>query len=98
MIEAPDEGAGLPPAAMEHIFERFARADGARSRREGGAGLGLAIVDAIARAHGGSVTARRGAERGTVFELRLPLPQAQDAEEREAPAYGLTEPAASIGA
>jgi len=96
VIAVADEGHGVPPEAVEQIFERFARADRSRSRREGGAGLGLAIVDAIARAHGGSAQARP-AERGTVFELRLPLPEAANAEEREAPGVG--DPAvASIGA
>jgi signal transduction histidine kinase len=71
-IEVVDEGAGVPDAAMSTIFDRFARADDARARTQGGAGLGLAIVAAIARAHGGTCTAaRRGAE--TVFALRLPV-------------------------
>ena len=85
VVEVADEGQGIPPEALDQVFERFARADRARSRREGGAGLGLAIVAAIARAHGGSVTARPGASGGTAFELRLPLAQAANAEEREAP-------------
>jgi signal transduction histidine kinase len=98
VVQVADEGPGIESDHLEQIFERFARADQSRSRREGGAGLGLAIVDAIARAHGGTVTARPGDERGTVFELRLPLPQADNAEEREAPEYGLSEAPASIGA
>ncbi|HEV2591780.1 MAG TPA: HAMP domain-containing sensor histidine kinase [Gaiellaceae bacterium] len=96
VIEVADEGIGVSPEAVEQIFERFARADRSRSRREGGAGLGLAIVDAIARAHDGSVTARP-AERGTVFELRLPLAEAANADEREA-AGAVSPAAASIGA
>jgi signal transduction histidine kinase len=71
VIEIADEGQGLPPEESERIFERFARADSARSRAEGGAGLGLAIVDAIAKAHGGSCSAQSGS-RGTVFSLRFP--------------------------
>ena len=71
VIEVADEGQGLPPGESERIFERFARADTARSRAEGGAGLGLAIVDAIARAHGGSCSAESNG-RGTVFSLRFP--------------------------
>jgi signal transduction histidine kinase len=72
VIEVADEGQGLPPAETERIFERFARADSARSRSEGGAGLGLAIVDAIAKAHGGSCSAHSGGGGGTVFSLRFP--------------------------
>jgi Signal transduction histidine kinase len=56
VISVADEGQGIDPAVVSQIFERFARSDMARTRREGGAGLGLAIVDAIARAHGGSVS------------------------------------------
>jgi len=71
VIEVCNEGQGLPPGESERIFERFARADSARSRAEGGAGLGLAIVHAIAKAHGGSCSAdSRG--RRTVFSLRFP--------------------------
>jgi signal transduction histidine kinase len=71
VIEIEDEGCGVDPQALRHIFERFARADPARSRSHGGAGLGLAIVDAIAKAHGGSC-AVRSARNGTTFSLRLP--------------------------
>jgi signal transduction histidine kinase len=71
VIEIADEGCGLPPDALDLIFDRFARADSARSRAEGGAGLGLAIVDAIARAHGGSCAAA-STEVGATFTLRFP--------------------------
>jgi signal transduction histidine kinase len=71
LIEVADEGQGLPEDAPERIFERFARADTARTRAQGGAGLGLAIVDAIVRAHGGDCSARNGAA-GAVFTLRFP--------------------------
>jgi signal transduction histidine kinase len=71
VIEVADEGQGLPPGESERIFERFARADTARSRAEGGAGLGLAIVDAIAKAHRGSCSAE-STGTGTVFRLRFP--------------------------
>ena len=66
-----DEGCGVPPEALSRIFDRFARADSARTRAAGGVGLGLAITDAIAKAHGGgcSVTST-GA--GSIFALRLP--------------------------
>jgi signal transduction histidine kinase len=71
VIEIEDEGRGVPGHALGQIFERFARADSARSRDHGGVGLGLAIVDAIAKAHGGSCAVRTAAN-GSTFSLRLP--------------------------
>jgi signal transduction histidine kinase len=70
-IEVQDEGVGVPPEALSRIFDRFARADSARTRSAGGVGLGLAITDAIAKAHGGgcSVTST---EAGSIFALHLP--------------------------
>jgi len=68
-----DDGAGIPLNERERIFERFHRADAARSRNSGGAGLGLAIVRAIAEAHGGFARAGPAASgRGAVVELILP--------------------------
>ena len=66
-----DAGSGISPDALPTIFERFARADAARTRTTGGVGLGLAIVDAIVKAHGGSCSASTSAT-GSTFELRLP--------------------------
>ena len=71
VIEVSDEGTGVPEDALGRIFERFARVDAARSRANGGVGLGLAIVDTIVKAHGGRATVRRRG-RGTVFSLYLP--------------------------
>jgi len=71
VIEVVDEGCGVPEDALGRIFERFARADAARTRSAGGVGLGLAIVDAIAKAHGGGCTVRNTGH-GSVFALRLP--------------------------
>jgi signal transduction histidine kinase len=70
-IEVEDQGYGIPPVALGRIFERFARADAARSRSAGGVGLGLAIVDAVAKAHGGRCTVASGPS-GSVFALQLP--------------------------
>ena len=71
LIEVEDEGSGVDEEALERIFDRFARADAARTRSAGGVGLGLAIVDAIAKAHGGRCTVRNTGH-GTVFALQLP--------------------------
>jgi signal transduction histidine kinase len=71
LIEIADEGCGVPEEALGLIFERFARADPARGRTHGGVGLGLAIVDAIAKAHGGRCEVR-SRPRGSTFVLRLP--------------------------
>jgi signal transduction histidine kinase len=71
VIEVADGGAGIPLEALAQIFERFARADAARTRAKGGVGLGLAIVDAIAKAHGGRCTVKNS-QSGATFALRLP--------------------------
>jgi signal transduction histidine kinase len=70
-IDVRDEGVGVPPDALERIFHRFARADAARTRAAGGVGLGLAIVDAIAKGHGGRCTVM-STEGGSTFTLALP--------------------------
>jgi signal transduction histidine kinase len=70
-IEVLDEGCGVPARALGRIFERFARADPARTRSAGGVGLGLAIVDAIVKAHGGSAEVA-STPQGSIFALRLP--------------------------
>jgi signal transduction histidine kinase len=71
LIEIADEGCGVPAEALDLIFERFARVDAARGRAQGGVGLGLAIVDAIAKAHGGRCEVRPR-PAGSTFVLRLP--------------------------
>ncbi len=71
VIEIEDGGCGIAAEALTHIFDRFARADAARTRAQGGVGLGLAIVDAIAKAHGGRCTVRTARSR-TTFALRMP--------------------------
>jgi signal transduction histidine kinase len=71
LIEVEDEGSGVPPEALERIFDRFGRADAARTRSKGGVGLGLAIVDAIAKGHGGRCTVTSNGH-GSTFALHLP--------------------------
>lgn len=72
LIEVADSGPGFPVDFLPHAFERFARPDSSRARQDGGAGLGLAIVSAIAQAHGGTATARNRPEGGAVVALELP--------------------------
>jgi len=72
VIEVQDAGPGFPADFLPHAFERFRRPDSGRSRDGGGAGLGLAIVAAIAAAHGGTVIAGNRPGGGTVVSLRLP--------------------------
>ena len=71
ILEVEDGGEGVPEEALGKIFQRFARADPARGRAAGGVGLGLAIVDAIAKAHGGRCTVR-SSPAGSSFGLELP--------------------------
>ena len=67
-----DTGPGIAPEHLPRIFDRFYRAEEARTREEGGTGLGLAIARDLARAQGGDLTARNAQEGGAVFRLKLP--------------------------
>jgi two-component system OmpR family sensor kinase len=71
-VAVADEGPGMDPETARRAFERFVRADPARTREHGGSGLGLAIVQDAIRAHGGSVSLTSDLDRGTVVEFRLP--------------------------
>ena len=71
-IQVRDDGPGFPPGFLPHAFERFRRPDTSRSRDDGGAGLGLAIVRAIAAAHGGTATAANRPGSGAMVSLRFP--------------------------
>ena len=71
-INVIDEGIGISPTDAERVFERFYRADPARSRATGGTGLGLAIVKHVASNHGGTVSVRSTEGYGSTFTLRLP--------------------------
>ncbi|MFD3825590.1 sensor histidine kinase [Streptomyces sp. NPDC058625] len=73
VLGVADDGDGVAEADRERIFERFVRLDAARSRDDGGAGLGLAIARDVAVRHGGTLTAGAAPAGGALFELRLPL-------------------------
>jgi heavy metal sensor kinase len=68
-----DSGIGIAEEDSERVFDRFYRVDKARSRTEGGAGLGLSICRWIAEAHGGSISVQSKPGQGTTFAVRLPL-------------------------
>jgi signal transduction histidine kinase len=71
VLDVTDDGPGVPPADRERIFERFVRLDDARSRDDGGAGLGLAIVRDLVRRHGGRVEVGDAAGGGARFIVTL---------------------------
>jgi heavy metal sensor kinase len=73
VVSIADTGIGIPAEDQAHVFERFFRADKARSREAGGSGLGLAICQSIVEAHGGSISFTSGPDSGTTFTVRLPL-------------------------
>ena len=70
-FEVIDQGRGIPAEAQEHIFEPFYRVDKSRSRKQGGSGLGLALVKAIADAHGAILSLDSQPGRGTTFRVRF---------------------------
>ncbi|MGP2437141.1 ATP-binding protein [Streptomyces sp. JW3] len=72
VLAVADDGEGVPAADRDRIFERFVRLDAARSRDDGGAGLGLAIARDVAARHDGTLTVREAPQGGALFELRLP--------------------------
>jgi signal transduction histidine kinase len=71
-IEVVDTGVGIPEAALPHVFDRFYRADRARSRSTGGSGLGLAIVRDVVEAHGGRVSIESPSTGGARLTIGLP--------------------------
>lgn len=71
-VAVSDTGIGISPEQQQHIFDRFYRTDKARSREQGGSGLGLSIVSWLAQAHNGRVTVESELGRGSTFTLWLP--------------------------
>jgi len=73
-VTVKDDGVGIAPEFLPHVFERFRQADGSTTRSQGGLGLGLAIVHRLVELHGGTVAAASpGLGQGASFEVRLPL-------------------------
>lgn len=73
IIAIRDNGPGLPPEHLPKLFNRFYRVESDRSRRTGGAGLGLAIAQEIAHLHGGHIQAQSQPQQGSVFTVHLPI-------------------------
>ena len=73
-IAVTDNGEGIAPEFLPHVFDRFRQADSTTTRRHGGLGLGLAVARHLVEAHGGEITAESaGSGRGATFRIRLPL-------------------------
>jgi two-component system sensor histidine kinase BaeS len=77
LLYVQDNGPGIAPECLPHIFERFYRSDRARSRTSGGSGLGLAIVKAICAAHGAEVSVVSAEGVGSCFTIKWPLASLQ---------------------
>jgi two-component system sensor histidine kinase BaeS len=71
-ISVSDNGPGIPPAQLEHIFERFVRGDAGLTQRVGGTGLGLAISKSLVELHGGTISVESAVDRGSTFTIALP--------------------------
>jgi heavy metal sensor kinase len=75
VLEVSDTGIGIPAASIPHVFDRFFRVDEARSREDGGAGLGLSIVKSICSVHGAEIEVESRVEAGSCFRVTFPFPR-----------------------
>ncbi|MDP9341463.1 MAG: ATP-binding protein [Actinomycetota bacterium] len=92
-VSVADTGPGIPPEHLPLLFERFYRVESARSRGDGGTGIGLAIARSIVEAHGGRIWAESEVGRGSVFRFELPLaPPESVGEPPELPAARVHDP------
>ncbi len=73
VLTVRDNGSGIDPQHLPHIFERFYRVDSSRTRKQGGAGLGLSITKSIIDRHDGTIRAESKPGEGSLFEVRLPV-------------------------
>jgi len=78
VVRVTDQGVGIAAADLDHVFDRFYRADSSRSRDRGGSGLGLAIARWIVERHGGAITAESTQGKGTTMALHVPLAGPRD--------------------
>ena len=83
-LQVRDTGTGIPESELPHLFERFHRVQGARSRTHEGSGIGLALVHELVRMHGGTLSATSTAGQGTTFTVRIPAGTAHLPKERVA--------------
>ena len=73
VLTVSDTGVGIPDDAIPHLFERFFRVDKARSRKSGGSGLGLSIVNSLVQRNGGEISVESTPNEGSVFAVRFPV-------------------------
>jgi len=98
VLEVTDTGIGIPAASVSHVFDRFYRVDEARSREDGGAGLGLSIVKSICTAHGAEIDVQSLISDGSSFRVRFPRHSISKGISLGSDSAGPTSPANQINA
>jgi signal transduction histidine kinase len=99
VLSVADTGTGIPAQELEHVFERFHRVEGARGRSFEGTGIGLALVQELAKLHGGQVTVESEEGSGATFSVTIPRGKAHLPEDRigaERPLDGATRPSSHV--